>query len=286
MTTDMLVKGPGRGPSDEGQHVAGLCGTRKCCHDRYGRWGVTPRLLVRLVRLPAPGRGTRVRVVAYVRGQAMPRPLRLYIAGVVTLGAVALVVATFLYPPSDQIALTFTTSLFGSSRAGPPPSEYQILAGIAFWTVLTLIASALPVRLPMGSHQAVGLAPVVAAMALGGPAVAGWVAAIGTTEVRELRGKIPWYGTLANHAGTSFSSDCGRGYPDFNYRGLRPDCWMGYPSQLHRNPDWRGCPFWVEHRDRKRPLGPSDRTNTPVDHRRATLETPPSTAWLSHPWDG
>jgi putative nucleotidyltransferase with HDIG domain len=35
---------------------------------------------------------------------------------------------------------------------------------------------------------------------LGGPAVAGWVAAIGTTEVRELRGRIPWYGTLANHA--------------------------------------------------------------------------------------
>ena len=26
-------------------------------------------------------------------------------------------------------------------------------------------------------------------------------ALIGTTEVRELRGRIPWYGTLANHAG-------------------------------------------------------------------------------------
>jgi len=36
---------------------------------------------------------------------------------------------------------------------------------------------------------------------LGGPTVAGWVAAIGTTEVREIRGRIPWYGTLANHAG-------------------------------------------------------------------------------------
>jgi putative nucleotidyltransferase with HDIG domain len=41
----------------------------------------------------------------------------------------------------------------------------------------------------------------MAAMFLGGPAVGGWVAAIGTTEVRELRGRIPWYGTLANHAG-------------------------------------------------------------------------------------
>jgi putative nucleotidyltransferase with HDIG domain len=53
----------------------------------------------------------------------------------------------------------------------------------------------------MGTHQAVSMAPVVAAMALGGPAVAGWVAALGTTEVRELRGRIPWYGTLVNHAG-------------------------------------------------------------------------------------
>ncbi len=45
------------------------------------------------------------------------------------------------------------------------------------------------------------MAPVIAAMTLGGPAVGGWVAGIGTTEMRELRGRIPWYGTLANHAG-------------------------------------------------------------------------------------
>ena len=45
------------------------------------------------------------------------------------------------------------------------------------------------------------MAPIVAAMTLGGPAVGGWVAALGTTEMRELRGEIPWYGSLANHAG-------------------------------------------------------------------------------------
>ena len=38
-------------------------------------------------------------------------------------------------------------------------------------------------------------------MTLGGPTAAGWVALIGTTELRELTGKVPWYGTLANHAG-------------------------------------------------------------------------------------
>jgi putative nucleotidyltransferase with HDIG domain len=41
----------------------------------------------------------------------------------------------------------------------------------------------------------------MAAIFLGGPAVGGWVAALGTTEIREIRGRIPWYGTLANHAG-------------------------------------------------------------------------------------
>jgi putative nucleotidyltransferase with HDIG domain len=53
------------------------------------------------------------------------------------------------------------------------------------------------------------MAPIVASIALGGPAVAGWVAAIGTTEVRELRGRIPWYGTLANHAGATLPAVVG-----------------------------------------------------------------------------
>ena len=53
------------------------------------------------------------------------------------------------------------------------------------------------------------MAPIVAAMSLGGPAVAGWVAAIGTTEMRELRGRIPWYGSLANHAGLTLPAIVG-----------------------------------------------------------------------------
>jgi putative nucleotidyltransferase with HDIG domain len=67
--------------------------------------------------------------------------------------------------------------------------------------MLTLTASALPITLPLGTQQAVAMAPVLAALSLGGPAVGGWVAALGTTEMREVRGRIPWYGTLANHAG-------------------------------------------------------------------------------------
>jgi putative nucleotidyltransferase with HDIG domain len=72
--------------------------------------------------------------------------------------------------------------------------------GIAFWTVLTLIASALPVRLPGGTVTNVGVAPVLATLALGGPIAGGVVALIGSTDSRELRGQVPWYGTLFNHS--------------------------------------------------------------------------------------
>jgi putative nucleotidyltransferase with HDIG domain len=129
----------------------------------------------------------------------MPRSLKLYIAGVVTLSAVALVLATLWFDPDSARGIALS---IGVASVNPVvPSQLEIFGGIAFWTSLTLVASAVPVRLPRGSYQAVAMAPIVAAMSLGGPAVAGWVAAIGTTEMRELRGRIPWYGTLANHAG-------------------------------------------------------------------------------------
>jgi HD-GYP domain-containing protein (c-di-GMP phosphodiesterase class II) len=127
----------------------------------------------------------------------MPRSLKIYIAGVVTLSAVALVVATFVFPVDPRIAL----GIFGPDTVQGGPTSLDLALGVAFWIALTLSTSALPVELPRGTQQAVSLAPLVAAMALGGPAVAGWVAAIGTTEMRELKGRIPWYATLVNHAG-------------------------------------------------------------------------------------
>ena len=120
----------------------------------------------------------------------MPRSLKLYIAGVVIGSAIALLVTTLVFPVDDAIAI-------GSFL----PREAAIALGIAFWTLLTLVASALPVTMPRGTLVSVGIAPVLAAVDLGGPAVGVWVAAIGSTELRELRGRIPWYGTLANHAG-------------------------------------------------------------------------------------
>ena len=122
----------------------------------------------------------------------MPRSLKLYVAAVVAIGALALVAATFLFPPKPGIAIPL------DAFASNPAIGYFL--GIAYWVVLTLIGSAFPVQLPRGTQQAVAIAPIMGAMFLGGPAVAGWVAALGTTELRELRGRVPWYGSLTNHA--------------------------------------------------------------------------------------
>ena len=74
------------------------------------------------------------------------------------------------------------------------------LVGIAFWTALTLVASAMPVRLPRGIVASVSAAPMLASIVLGGPVAAAIVTAIGTIDSREVRRQIPWYGTVYNHA--------------------------------------------------------------------------------------
>jgi putative nucleotidyltransferase with HDIG domain len=76
---------------------------------------------------------------------------------------------------------------------------------LAFWTLATLAASALPVRLPRGTVVSVAAAPMIAVMALGGPLAAAIVGVIGTTDTRELRGEVPWYGTLYNHASAAIA---------------------------------------------------------------------------------
>jgi HD domain len=120
----------------------------------------------------------------------MPKSLSIYIAGLVTVGALALAFTSFVIPVDGHIRL----NVFESERL-------DIVGGIAFWTGLTLLASALPVPMPRGFRVDTSIAPIVAAMTLGGPTAAGWVALIGSTEYRELSGRVPWYGTLANHAG-------------------------------------------------------------------------------------
>jgi putative nucleotidyltransferase with HDIG domain len=78
--------------------------------------------------------------------------------------------------------------------------------GIVYWITLTLVASALPVRLPTGTVASVSFAPLMASIVLGGPTAGAIVAAIGTTDSRELRGDVPWYGTLFNHSALVISA--------------------------------------------------------------------------------
>jgi putative nucleotidyltransferase with HDIG domain len=55
--------------------------------------------------------------------------------------------------------------------------------------------------MPGGTYVDVSFAPIVAAMSLGGPAVAGWAALVGTTQAREIKGEVSWFGILANRSG-------------------------------------------------------------------------------------
>ena len=73
------------------------------------------------------------------------------------------------------------------------------VSGLLFWIAFGLLGS---VRTKVYSGRAVltfHLPFIVAAMVLGGPVAGGWVAAIATIELRELR-EVPWFGTLSNHA--------------------------------------------------------------------------------------
>ncbi len=119
----------------------------------------------------------------------MSRSLALFISGLVAVSAVALVAASLLYGFDSRIRIPV-----GDEATG-------IAVGLIFWTAVTLVTSAMPVKVPGGVLIAVAVAPCLAAMNLGGPAAGGWVALIGSTELRELRREIPWYGSLSNHAG-------------------------------------------------------------------------------------
>ena len=91
----------------------------------------------------------------------MPGALKLYIAGLVTFAAAAVVVTSLAVSVSPEIGLGGTGTL-------------NLILGVGFWTLITLIASALPIVLPGGSMVAVSMAPVIVAMNLGGPAAVAW----------------------------------------------------------------------------------------------------------------
>jgi HD domain len=105
---------------------------------------------------------------------------------------VALLITSLAIPIGPGIAIQLD--------GDPAASFLELIAGVLFWTAVTFVASAAPVQLSDGVHVAVSTAPIMAAAILGGPTAAAWVALLGSTDMRELRGRVVWYGTLANHA--------------------------------------------------------------------------------------
>ena len=128
----------------------------------------------------------------------MNRSLKAYIAGLVAVCAIALAVTSLVIPVDELIRLRVFDDV-----------SLDVAAGIVFWTAITILASAMPIVMPRGSIISTSIAPLVVVMSLGGPTAAGWVALIGTTDLREMRREIPWYGTLANHAGLALPAILG-----------------------------------------------------------------------------
>jgi putative nucleotidyltransferase with HDIG domain len=115
----------------------------------------------------------------------MNRRLGLLVALVTLATAAAFVGAVLAYPLQTPLSVD-------STPAGIP-------VGVLFWIGMSLVGSSLAVRMPGGSLMDISFAPLVAAMSLGGPAAAGWVGLVGSTQAREIRGQAPWYGVIANH---------------------------------------------------------------------------------------
>jgi len=108
-------------------------------------------------------------------------PRELFIVLVVVIGAGVAVLAKVSLPLPAGISL------------GP----------IAFWIVLTLIASYGRVQLPGGLQAHLNTATLIAAVfdqSLPNPFAVCWIAFIGTLELRDFRRVIPWYGTLLNRS--------------------------------------------------------------------------------------
>ena len=213
----------------------------------------------------------------------MPQSLKFYIAGVVTLSAVALVVATFVFPAETRIALYLVARIRHRRR----PSQLEILGGIAFWIVLTLLASALPVRLPVDRIRPLRWPQSSQRCRLGGPAVAGWVAAIGTTEVRELRGRIPWYGIPGEPCGRHAAGDRRRGRPIRTSEGASSPGGIELAVESSsRRMAGATVLFGLNIGDRRRAPGPSDGAIFQRRHCRATRERPLQQSRLLRRWGG
>ena len=123
---------------------------------------------------------------------------RAFLATLIALGSVTLglFVAAWALVPSS--VLNGIGKPFGGSN-------YDVFLGLAFWTIIALATTASPIRVS-GTRWTVSVAPVVAAMVLGGPVAGAIVAAVGTISPREARGEVSWYGVVANRISSTLGA--------------------------------------------------------------------------------
>ncbi|HEY5629046.1 MAG TPA: diguanylate cyclase, partial [Candidatus Limnocylindrales bacterium] len=140
----------------------------------------------------------------------MSRRLRLYTGLLIAAGFGALVLATALMPVDPRIGIVLPSPV-----ALPP-----VPLGIAFWTVLALVGSAVAPERPQAFVVTFDLPFIVASTVLGGPVAGAWVAMIGSLELSEVPGnerigrrgrqpsrrRVPWYGALFNHAAMTLAA--------------------------------------------------------------------------------
>jgi diguanylate cyclase (GGDEF)-like protein len=124
-----------------------------------------------------------------VERRRMTLPLGLWVMATIAAGVAALAWATLTLPLAPGIATDGLSDIAADDR----------VTGLLFWIAIGLLGSFRTKGYDGRAVLTFHLPFIVAAMTLGGPVAGGWVAAIATLEVRELR-EVPWFGTLSNHA--------------------------------------------------------------------------------------